>query len=225
MKEMKEMKEMKLYLKMIMLIGDNGMRRKIRTEKDGKWVTYTCSVCENIICDIFTIIGTGYICEPDWNNIPEICKCGTRITNRQPILDEFVEYDKFDKFDKLNCGNDEIDHFSHRERNRRDILDRSEIYRRRIEDLENAISIDYFDMRVGGLRKDNFQIPEDIDDLRVNCIKRNISHIEAIIDHPFFKNDIHEKREIKEKLNILKEKHSEFSEKMRDIKNEECEYM
>jgi len=181
------------------------MRQTIKIKKDGQEVTFVCSECGNKIHDMF--VPNGKIYEPDWNKIPEICDCGARLANRYPILDGNIETYYIDN----NSNNVK------RKNVQRDISERGDIYRKRIRDLEIAISVDYFEMRLDGLKRDNFKAPDNIDNLRIDCIKRNISYIETFVGRT---NDEYEKEEAMERLESLKRKYSELSKKLEDSSSE-----
>ena len=183
------------------------MRQTIKIKKDGQEVTFVCSECGNTIHNMFIPIGKIY--EPDWNKIPEICECGARLTNRHPIIDNDIE----------TCYIDNNRNTNSRRVVRRDMSDRSDIYRRRIRDLEIAISVDYFDMRLDGLRRDDFKPPDNIDYLRMDCIKRNISYIETLTGRMPNKNGEYEKEEILERLDSLKRKYRDLSKKLENRKD------
>jgi len=183
------------------------MRQTIKIKKDGQEVTFVCSECGNTIHNMFIPIGKIY--EPDWNKIPEICECGARLANRHPIIDNDIE----------TCYIDNNRNTNSRRIVRRDMSDRSDIYRRRIRDLEIAISVDYFDMRLDGLRRDDFKPPDNIDCLRMDCIKRNISYIETLTGRMPNKNGEYEKEEILERLDSLKRKYRDLSKKLENRKD------
>ncbi len=188
------------------------MRQTINMKKDGQEVTFVCSDCGNTIHVMFVPIGKTY--EPDWNKIPEICECGARLANRYPIIDGNIETSYID---------DNRNNINPRRNVRRDISDRSEIYRRRIRDLEIAISVDYFDMRLDGLRRDNFKAPDNIERLRIDCIKRNISYIETFIGRMSSVSDENEKEKVLERMEGLKRKYSELSNKLENRKESNSE--
>lgn len=186
------------------------MRQTIKIKKDGQEVTFVCSECGNTIHNMFIPIGKIY--EPDWNKIPEICECGARLANRHPIIDNDIE----------TCYIDNNRNNINSRRNVRgnmSMSERADIYRRRIRDLEIAISVDYFDMRLDGLRRDNFKLPDNIDYLRMDCIKRNISYIETLTGRMSNENDEYEKEEILERLEGLKRKYRDLSKKLENRKD------
>ncbi len=186
------------------------MRQIIKMAKNGQEIIFLCSVCGNLIYNIIVPVGKVY--EPDWNNIQEICVCGTRVLYRSPIIDD-KGIDIID--DNRKSGN-------HRKNVHKKIKDRAEdradLYNERVKDLESAISIDYFEMRLECLKKDNFNVPNNIDHLKMECIKRNISHIELSFEHMSHLNDSSEKEVIQERLNILKQEYSGLTKKLEDKK-------
>jgi hypothetical protein len=186
------------------------MRQTIKIKKDGQEVTFVCSECGNKIHDMFIPIGKIY--EPDWNKIPEICECGARLANRRPIIDDDIETCYIDN-NRTNISS------RRNVRGNMSMSERADVYRRRIRDLEIAISIDYFNMRLDGLRRDNFQVPDDIDYLRMNCIKRNISYIETFAGRMSNVDDAYEKEEVLERLESLKSKYSDLSDKLENRKD------
>ena len=187
------------------------MRQMVKNVKGGKDITFTCSKCGNFVHSMFVCDGDEN--KSDWDKIPEKCVCGTKLTGRHPIIDIGI---------KDTCGE--------RENVCRDIHvdvskgpcdnvhEKYNINSGQMEDLENAISIDYFDMRLNGLKKRNFKIPDNLDYLRMECIKRNISHIESSTKQLFSTDDVHSKREVQERLNILRQQYSDLSEKLEDRK-------
>lgn len=186
------------------------MRQTIKIKKDGQEVTFVCSECGNTIHNMF--IPTGKIYEPDWNKIPEICECGARLANRHPIIDNDIETCYIDN-NRTNINS------RRNVRGNMSMSERADVYRGRIRDLEIAISIDYFDMRLDGLRRDNFKAPDNIDCLRMNCIKRNISYIETFAGRMSNVDDAYEKEEVLERLESLKSKYSDLSDKLENRKD------
>lgn len=189
------------------------MRQIIKRVKNGQEVKFICSICGDTIYDMFVLDGDTY--EINWEKIPEKCSCGTKLTNRQPIIDNSgIGVDNIYSTMRGNVHGDAYDNI-HRYMQRaisKDISGNPDVYRRCMIDLENAVSIDYFDMRLGGLKMGNCKIPDNIDHLRTECIKRNISYVESCIERSSYDEDGCDKDELKEKLKILRQIHSDISE-------------
>lgn len=200
------------------------MRQIVKRVKNGQEVKFICSTCGEVTYSMFILEGEGY--EIDWDEIPEKCPCGAKLTNRQSIVD-IANLDIGDTSENM-CGDtngnmrENVHGNMHENFHRntygnvsRNIQENSDVYRRCMSDLENAVSIDYFDMRLNGLKRGNFKIPNNIDHLRIECIKRNISYIELCIKSPFEKDEC-DSREIKERLNMLRQIYNDASRKYDD---------
>ena len=209
------------------------MRQIVKRVKNGEDITFTCSRCGNFVHNMF--VPTGKKCESDWDKIPEKCSCGERLTNRQPIIDEeYKDVQAIDDVHKnVHKGIDNIHKNIDRgtnddvrmgrdgyERNvRRSIYEKKDISEKYIIDLENAISIGYFDMRLNSIKNNGLKIPDNIDSLRIECIKRNISHIESNVKQLQYKDSESGKRELQEQLNVLRQEYSDYSKKLDDRKD------
>lgn len=211
------------------------MRQTVRKVKNGQEITFVCSKCGNFIHDVFLPTGKKYEGN-DWDDIPEKCSCGARIINRQPIIDENGSYTEDtceDVCEDLyeNVNNSVYVNIENVHKNVKENLDISII---RTRDLENAISLNFFDMRLNSFKRNNFKLPANIDFLRLECIKRNISHIESNIEQLSYKDDrydrygkygkdgsddIDDKREMHEQLNVLRKKYDDLLEKFEDRKD------
>jgi hypothetical protein len=198
------------------------MRQIVKRVKNGQEVKFICSICGEVIHSMFILDGDRV--EINWDSIPEKCSCGAKLTNRQPILD----VDNLDIVRGNVCGNiSENVHGDVRGNicgNTRGTVSRgtnekSDMYRRYMTDFENAVSIDYFDMRLNGLRSGNFKVPDNIDHLKIECIKRNISYIESYMERSSYLDDECEKNELKERLNMLRQRYSDMSKKSEDGKS------
>lgn len=230
------------------------MRQIVKRVKNGQEVKFICSICGEVIYCVFILAGEE--CEINWDKLPEKCSCGTKLANRQPIIDtdgidtDGIDMDGIDKdgtdtdcidTDGIDMGGidtDGVDMNNMSENMRgnvhrniydnvrkdvqrtvsRDMSGNPDIYRRCMIDLENAISVDYFDMRLGGLKRGNCKIPDNIDHLRIECIKRNISYIESCMERSSYAEDTCDANELKEMLNILRQKYSDMSKKSEDKK-------
>ena len=174
------------------------MKQIIKMVKNGQEITFICSVCGNLVYDMFVPVGKEY--EPDWNKVQEICVCGTRLIHRDPIIDDSDL--KTNHIINRNNGN---------QRKNRSATEKADLYAECIKDLGDAISIDYFDMRLYNLKRNNFKVPNNVDYLMGECIKRNIHYVELGIEHV---NDMHMKKEMHERLNSLKQRYSSISKKL-----------
>ncbi len=186
------------------------MKQIVDRVKNGKYVKFICSICGEIVNTVFVPIGAK--CETNWDNVPEKCSCGARLTNRQPII-EADGPDMDNGYEKI-CDNVK----DARRAISRDRQDDPDIYRRYVMDLDRAVSIDYFDMRLNGLKRGNFEVPDNIDHLRIECIKRNISYIESCMEQ-LPEEDTHGKEELKERLDTLKQRYNDTSKKTEDRKD------
>ncbi len=90
----------------------------------------------------------------------------------------------------------------------------SEVYKGYIRDLERAISFDYFEMRLKGLKRNHFKVPDNIDLLRLECIHRNISRDESIIEGSRCEEYDPDNMDIRARLSMLKQRHTELSNKL-----------
>ena len=202
------------------------MRQIVKRVKNGQEVKFICSKCGEIIYCVFII--TGDTCEINWDKLPEKCSCGAKLTNRQPIIDPADNGDNGDNDDNADnldigniCGNvhrNICDNVS-KDKQRivyRNISENPDIYKRCMIDLENAVSIDYFDMRLSGLKRGNCKIPDNIDHLRMECIKRNICYIESCMERFSYEEDECDTNELKEMLNTLRQKYNDMSAKSED---------
>ena len=187
------------------------MRQIVKNVKGGKDITFVCSKCGNSIHNMFVRTGDEY--KSDWDKIPEKCTCEEKLTGRHPIID--IGNQDIDGEHENVCINIHNDVNRDKHDN---VREKDNINRECKEDLENAISIDYFDMRLDGLKRRNFKIPDNLDYLRMECIKRNISHIESSTKQLFYTDDVHSKREAQERLNMLRQQYSILSEKLEDKK-------
>jgi hypothetical protein len=195
------------------------MRQIVKRVKNGQEVKFKCSTCGDIVYSIFVLDGDEF--EINWDEIPEKCSCGARLTNRQPIIDtgntvidnnsENVRGDTYgNAYNNLHKGMQMAIS--------RGMSINPDIYRRCMIDLANAVSIDYFDMRLGGLKASNCKIPDNIDRLRIECIKRNISYIELYMERSSYDEEC-DKDGLKEKLNILRQMYDDASKKSEDSKD------
>lgn len=181
------------------------MRQIVKKVNGGEDIILECSRCGNFIYNIF--VPSGKKRELDCDKIPEKCSCGERLTNRQPIIDE----------DLQEINDTHIRVYKNKGDNaKRDVHKNKDIYRGYIRDLESAISIDYFGMRLDGLKKRDLKIPDNIDNMMMECIKRNISHTESNIKQLSHKDATNGNRELQEQLNILTQKRSELTKKLDD---------
>ena len=216
------------------------MRQIVKTEKNGKDVTYICSQCGELIHRMFIPLGKKKF-EPNWDKIPEKCYCGARLINRKPIIDandniddsviddncdidvncDIVDDNITDSDIDDNCDiYDSVKNYSDIDNSSKkigkngygNISEKSEIYRKTMIDLETAISIDYFDLRLNGLKKHNIKIPDNIDILRLECVERNISHVELSSKNPHMEI---ENKEIEERLNNLRQKYNDLSKRIK----------
>ncbi len=215
------------------------MRQMVKKVKNGREVTFICSNCENFIDIVFIPIGGKY--EPNWDKIPEKCPCGERLIYRQPIIDKFEENNDTDNEgdinnDDINNGDvnnetnynsdsvnnvtnrdvDHIDNYINDDGSNMDAKN-SETYKGYIKDLERAMSLDYFEMRLKGLKRSHFKVPDNIDLLRLECIHRNISHDESIIEGSRFGEYDSDNVDIRARLSMLKQRHTELSNKLERI--------
>lgn len=191
------------------------MRQIVKRVKDGQEITFTCSQCGDLIHDMFVPIGKK--CEPNWDKIPDKCSCGARLTIRQPIIDSSDIDDSY--ADGYNA-NDRII----RRNKPENISEKYDIYKGRIKDLETAISIDFLDMRLNGFKRDSIKIPDNIDHLRIECIKRNILHTESNVKHLSCIDDTCEKEDAQKRLNELRQRHDELSKKLDDKKDSKKDF-
>lgn len=185
------------------------MRQIVKRVKGGEDVTFECSRCGNFIYKMF--VPSGKKCEPDCDKIPEKCSCGERLTSRQPIIDEDSQ--------RTNGMRGSV-HRSIRDDKRRNVHENQDIYREYIRDLESSISIEYFNMRLNGLKKNGLKIPDNIDNMMMECVKRNIFYVESNVKQLSNKDGVNSERGLQERLNILRQKHSELSKKLEDIKED-----
>jgi hypothetical protein len=202
------------------------MRQIVKRVKGGQEIKFTCSICGETIYDMFVL--DGDTCEINWEKIPEKCSCGEKLTNRQPIIDNSdTGVDNVSSTIRENVHGNTCNNV-HRYMQRvisKDISGNPDVYRRCMIDLGNAVSIDYFDMRLGGLKIGNCKIPDNIDHLRTECIKRNISYVESCMERSSYDEDCCDKDELKEKLKILRQiysdisKNSDISKKSEDKKD------
>lgn len=195
------------------------MRQIVKRVKNGQEVKFICSVCGAVIYSLFMLAGDS--CEIDWDKLPEKCSCGTRLTNRQPIID--VNNPDVNNTSGGTCENIRVDvcdnvYMCKQRAVHRDISGNPDVYRRYIVDLESAVSIEYFDMRLEGLRRGNYKVPDNIDHLMVECIKRNISHIWSCMERSSY-DDEYDKDELKERLDILRQRYSDMTKKSGDKKD------
>ena len=199
----------------------------VKRVKNGQEIKFICSTCGEVIYCVS--IPTGDRCEINWDELPENCSCGAKLINRQPIID----IDNIDMDDKSSDVYEIMSKDLHGNIGgniRENILDKqgtvskavrekSDIYRRYIKDFENAVSIDYFDMRLNGLRSCNFKVPDNIDHLRTECVNRNICYIESCIKQSSYLDDEYDKNELKERLNILKQRYDDMCRKSEEKKD------
>jgi len=199
------------------------MRQLVKKVKNGQDVSFVCSQCGKLIYDTFVPVGKK--CEPNWDKIPEKCSCGARLTNRQPIID-INESDVDDNYIDGKVKSVGVNYETSYEQNNNEnanvgmnIHEDIEIVDRGyIKDLESAISIDFFDMRLNIIKKENIKIPDNIDYLRMECIKRNISHVESNAKHFSCTDDICEYENIQERLIDLRERYDQLYKKLEDKK-------
>lgn len=175
------------------------MRQTVKKLKNGTEITFTCSQCGTLIHDMFLPIGKQV--EPNWDKIPEKCSCGARLTNRMPIIDN----------SEIGNSNLDIGRINEIDGNNGN----SDINGGRLRDLESAISIDYFDMRLGSFKRDNIKVPDNIDQLRIECIKRNIFRVESHAKHLSCTEDKCEKVETENRLNVLKQRYNDLYKKIK----------
>lgn len=217
------------------------MRQIVKRVKDGQEIRFICSICEEIIYCVFMLNGNR--CEIDWGEIPEKCSCGAKLKDIQPIIDGcFVGKDGYftgkdgcfigmsegyigtDNMSRNVHGNihgNSVVNVSNVNRNAcrfvpGGIHENSDIYNRYIMDFGTAVSIDYFDMRLNGLKERGFKVPDNIDNLRTECIARNISYVESCMGRCSYSESGHDRSGLRERMKILRQMHSEMSEK--------CEY-
>lgn len=202
------------------------MRQITKRVKGGQETTFVCSKCGDFIHSMF--ISEGKRCEYDWSKVPEKCSCGAILTNRQPIIDiggEDTYTTDVDGIHESEYTNDENVHINDENvhRNAGDI--RKNTYgshgtrEEYIRDIEDAISIDYFEIRLNSFKRSNFKIPDNVDDLRLECIKRNISYIESSLKQLSHKYDTDSKNDMQERLSMLIQKHDDLLEKLEDKKD------
>lgn len=191
----------------------------IKNVKNGKEIKFICSTCGDDVYCVFIL--TGDKCEIDWDKLPEKCSCGAKLTKRQPIIDtDNLDIDNISKDIYENIGgNIDENNLEIRRTVSRGGREKADVYKRYIIDFENAISVDYFDMRLNGLKSGNFKVPDNIDRLRAECINRNISYIELCIGQSSYLDDDCDKDELKEKLNILRQRYNDMSRKSEDKKD------
>jgi hypothetical protein len=196
----------------------------IKKIKNGQEKKFICSTCGEVIYCV--VIITGEKSEINWDKLPEKCSCGAKLINRQPIIDadnldmDDASQDIYEKVSKDICGDmgGDICEMDTRAVSK-SVREKSDVYKRYLKDFENAVSIDYFDMRMNGLKSGNFKVPENIDHLRVECIKRNISYVESCVNQSSYLNDEYDKNELKERLNILRQRYKDMSGKFEDRKD------
>ena len=202
------------------------MRQITKRVKGGQETTFVCSKCGDFIHSMF--ISTGKKCEYDWSKVPEKCSCGAILTNRQPIIDidgEDIDATDVDGTHENAHINDENVHINDENvrRNtgniRKNIYGSSGTREEYIKDIEDAISIDYFEIRLNSFKRSNFKIPDNVDDLRLECIKRNISYIESSLKQSPHKYDADSKNDMQERLSVLIQKHDDLLEKLEDKKD------
>ena len=196
------------------------MRQIVKRVKNGQEVKFICSMCGEVIHCMFILDGDRV--EINWDSIKEKCSCGAKLTNRQPIIDvDNIHVGNVSGNVRENIHGDARGHVcgDTREAVSRGTNEKSDMYRRYMIYFENAVSIDYFDMRLNGLRTGNFKVPDNIDRLKIECIKRNISYIESYMEHSSYIDNECEKNELKEKLNMLRQRYSDMSKKSEDGKN------
>ena len=195
------------------------MMEIIKNVKNGKEIKFICSTCGDDVYCVFIL--TGDKCEIDWDKLPEKCSCGAKLTKRQPIIDtDNLDIDNISKDIYENIGgNIDENNLEIRRTVSRGGREKADVYKRYIIDFENAISVDYFDMRLNGLKSGNFKVPDNIDRLRAECINRNISYIELCIGQSSYLDDDCDKDELKEKLNILRQRYNDMSRKSEDKKD------
>lgn len=191
----------------------------VKKIKNGQEKKFICSTCGEVIYCVSIL--TGDKCEINWDKLPEKCSCGAKLINRQPIIDadnldmddaSKDMYEKVSKDVRGNTGGNIREMNTHGKITR----EKSDVYKRYIKDFENAVSIDYFDMRMNGLKSGNFKVPDNINHLRVECIKRNISYVELCMSQSSYLDDEYDKNELKERLNILRQRFDEMSRKSED---------
>lgn len=193
------------------------MRQVVKNVKNGKEMTFVCSACDSIVDIIFVPTGKNY--EPDWYKIPEKCSCGERLISRQPIIDE---YDDKNCDDDGGSGNeDDVDNGIDNHRNTCKTIDKNvgvgnihDKYNICMRDLERAMSLNYFHMRLNSLKRSSFKIPENIDALKLECINRNISHIESMTWLSDNGDDEDGGMNMYGMLNNLRQIHGELSNKL-----------
>lgn len=199
------------------------MRQIVRKVKNGKEITFLCSKCGNFVHEVFIPIGKKY--EDDWDKIPEKCSCGARLTNRQPIIDE-NETEKGNGQDIDEVYDISGETYKNIRKNidntHKSVRENQDIYGLRIRDLEKAISIDYFDMRLNSFKRSNLKIPDNVEFLRMECIKRNISYMESNMEKSLgdYENDGYggeynsdDRKEAQKRLNLLRQKYDNLLEK------------
>jgi hypothetical protein len=193
------------------------MMEIVKKVKNGQEIKFICSTCGDVIYSVFVL--TGDICEIDWDKLPEKCSCGAKLTRRQPIIDaDNLDFDIISK--DISEGLSGIVHENNLERDvTRCREEKADVYKRYIMDFENAISVDYFDMRLNGLKSGNFKVPDNIDNLRIECLNRNISYIELCMRKLSYLDDNCDKDELKEKLKRLKQRYNDMSRKSEDKKD------
>lgn len=191
----------------------------VKKVKNGQEIKFICSTCGDVIYCVFIL--TGDKCEIDWDKLPEKCSCGAKLTKRQPIIDvDNLDIDNISK--DIYEGLHENIHENNLEKDGtvpRSGRGKADVYKRYIMDFERAISVDYFDMRLNGLKSNNFKVPDNIDRLMVECLNRNISYIELCIGQLSYLDDDCDKDELKEKLNKLRQRYNDMSRKSEDKKD------
>ena len=214
------------------------MKQIVRKVKNGQEITFVCSKCGDFVHNVFIPTGKKY--EDDWDKIPEKCSCGARLTNRQPIIDESDKdtddesrdiYENAHENIRKNIENAHENIRRNIENAHKSARENPDTYGTRIGDLEKAISIDYFDMRLNSFKRSNFKLPDNVDFLRMECIKRNISHIESNMEKLSIREDANdedgtngkdstdEKREMQKRLNLLRQKYDDLLEKLEGRKD------
>ena len=209
------------------------MKQIVKRVKDGQEITFICSKCGDFVHDMFVPNGKKY--EYDWSKVPEKCSCGAMLTNRQPIIDidgedeNIVDTDTAHGNLRINDGGIHTnggnsykgDENVHKNTgNAHKNMYRSQgTLEEYMKDLEDAISIDYFEIRLNSFKRSNFKIPDDVDDLRLECIKRNISYIESSLRQSPHKYDADGKNDMQERLSVLRQKHDDLLKKLEGNKD------
>ncbi len=191
------------------------MRKTIKNVKNGQEVSFTCSRCDSFVDIIFVPTGKKY--EPNWDKIPDKCSCGEMLISRQPIIEELEEFcdNNNDKYDDGNChkydnGNNAHSYVS-RNSKRDDSNDGHERYDVYMKDLERATSLDYFEMILKSIKEYCFEIPGNINELKFECIKRNIFCIESMN-----KRCCDDSFDYENRLKVLKQMYDKLSDKLSD---------